>query len=143
MSGSAARRIATMFEWLELPDVALLGGWYTPDAYFKDPFHEVRGLPAIQRIYTHMFETLDTPRFRVSHVFEHGSDCVLVWEMHFRFRSAVRGPQVVRGTTQLRLAPDGRIEWHRDYWDAAEELYAKLPVLGPFTRWLQRRMGAA
>jgi hypothetical protein len=28
---------------------------------------------------------------------------------------------------------------HRDYWDAAEELYEKLPVLGGLMRWLKTR----
>jgi hypothetical protein len=28
---------------------------------------------------------------------------------------------------------------HRDYWDAAEELYEKLPVLGSVMRWLKAR----
>jgi hypothetical protein len=27
---------------------------------------------------------------------------------------------------------------HRDYWDAAEELYEKLPVLGGLMRFLKR-----
>jgi hypothetical protein len=28
---------------------------------------------------------------------------------------------------------------HRDYWDAAEELYEKLPVVGGAMRWLKKR----
>jgi len=32
-----------------------------------------------------------------------------------------------------------RVAVHRDYWDAAEELYEKLPVLGSLMRWLKRR----
>jgi hypothetical protein len=28
---------------------------------------------------------------------------------------------------------------HRDYWDAAEELYEKIPVLGGLMRWLKKR----
>jgi hypothetical protein len=28
---------------------------------------------------------------------------------------------------------------HRDYWDAAEELYEKIPVLGALMRWLKKR----
>ena len=41
----------------------------------------------------------------------------------------------------LKLAPDGRVRWHRDYWDAAGELYEKLPVIGAVMRWLKHRMG--
>ena len=48
----------------------------------------------------------------------------------------------VRGGSHLVFAADGRIEAHRDYWDAAEELYEKLPVLGTLLRWLRGRMSA-
>ena len=67
-----------------------------------------------------------------------------MWEFHFGFRSILRGrAQVVHGASHLLLAPDGRIRSHRDYWDAAEELYSKLPGIGVLVRWLQRRMAAS
>jgi len=31
---------------------------------------------------------------------------------------------------------------HRDYWDAAEELYEHLPLVGSLLRWLKRRIAA-
>jgi hypothetical protein len=37
------------------------------------------------------------------------------------------------------LDAQGLIVLHRDYWDAAEELYEKLPVVGALMRWLRRR----
>ena len=40
------------------------------------------------------------------------------------------------------VAPTGRVVAHRDYWDAAEELYEKLPVLGALMRLLKRRLRA-
>jgi steroid Delta-isomerase len=46
---------------------------------------------------------------------------------------------VVRGTSHLRFASDGKICYHRDYWDAAEELYEKLPAIGAVMRWLKLR----
>ena len=51
-------------------------------------------------------------------------------------------PITVRGASHLRFATDGRIALHRDYWDAAEELYEKLPLLGALMRWLKRRVNA-
>ena len=39
----------------------------------------------------------------------------------------------------MRFAADGRVVYHRDCWDAAEELYEKLPVLGALMRWLKRQ----
>jgi len=46
------------------------------------------------------------------------------------------------GASHLLLDADGRITSHRDYWDAAEELYEKLPVLGALMRILKRRAQA-
>jgi steroid delta-isomerase len=37
--------------------------------------------------------------------------------------------------------PTGKVVWHRDYWDAAEELYAKLPAIGWLMRFLQPQAG--
>ncbi len=36
----------------------------------------------------------------------------------------------MRGATHLVLDDQGLITLHRDYWDAAEELYEKLPAAG-------------
>ena len=48
----------------------------------------------------------------------------------------------MHGATQLTFAPDGRVNLHRDYWDTAEELYAKLPLIGTLVRWLTRKLSA-
>lgn len=47
----------------------------------------------------------------------------------------------IHGGSHLQLDPSGRILVHRDYWDAAEELYEKLPLIGALMRWLRRRAG--
>ncbi|MFM8557948.1 MAG: hypothetical protein ACKODG_17565, partial [Betaproteobacteria bacterium] len=48
--------------------------------------------------------------------------------------------QQIRGATWLEFDDEGRVTLHRDYWDAAEELYEKLPVIGSMARWLKRRL---
>lgn len=137
-------RIAAFFENFQLADLSRLGELYDRDAQFKDPFNEVRGLPAIERVYAHMFRTLEAPRFVVTSRLGGAGECFLAWEFSFRFRRyAAARAQLVRGGSHLRLAADGRITAHRDYWDAAEEVYEKLPLLGGLMRWLKRRAAAA
>ena len=136
---SAARRIADFFEQLKPADLARLGEIYTDDARFKDPFNEVAGVPAIRRVFEHMYTSLETPRFVVREVIVQGPQCFLAWDFVFRMRRFDRSEQVIRGGSHLQLGPDGRIVMHRDYWDAAEELYEKLPLLGRLMRWLKRR----
>ena len=139
-SRAAIDRLCVWFESLSPSSLGLLGEFYTPQARFKDPFNEVEGVAAIVHIFEHMFESLHEPRFVVTDRVVDGVQCFLVWEFHFRFkRFDTVTRQVVRGGSHLRLAPDGRVTDHRDYWDAAEELYEKLPVLGGVMRWLKKR----
>ena len=131
--------IVARFERLSRQDLPRLAEIYTPDARFKDPFNEVRGIAAITRIFEHMFVALDEPRFVIRDRIVQGDQCFLRWDFIFRMKRFSRDEQVIRGGSHLVLADDGRICMHRDYWDAAEELYEKLPVLGALMRWLKRR----
>ncbi|MBL8333342.1 MAG: nuclear transport factor 2 family protein [Rubrivivax sp.] len=133
------QRVITLFERLQPADLARLHEHYTDDAYFKDPFNEVRSRAAIVAIFEHMYRSLDEPRFVMQQAVAQGDEAFLTWDMRFRMKRFDRSEQVIRGATHIRFAPDGRVAWHRDYWDAAEELYAKLPLIGGLMRWLQRR----
>jgi len=128
------------FESLTPHSLGQLAAFYSADARFKDPFNEVRGVPAITRIFEHMFVALHEPRFVVTQQLADGAQAFLVWEFRFRFkRFDTTTEQVIHGGSHLTLDTDGRITLHRDYWDAAEELYEKLPGLGTLMRWLKRR----
>ena len=136
----AVTRIADFFEALSPADLARIGDFYAAEARFKDPFNEVQGVPAIQAIFAHMFEALEQPRFVVTGRVVQGAQCFLTWEFLFAFKNFDKGvTQTVHGASHLVLDDAGRITLHRDYWDAAEELYEKLPVVGGLMRWLKRR----
>jgi hypothetical protein len=49
---------------------------------------------------------------------------------------------LIRGATHLKFNERGQVSFHRDYWDAAEELYAKIPVLGALMRGLRNLVKA-
>jgi steroid delta-isomerase len=133
--------LVAYFESLTPESVADMGRYYTDDAYFKDPHNEVRRLADIQAIFSRMFEQVDAPRFRITERVAQGDTVALAWEMSFRFRQLRRGEtQVIRGMSLLKLAADGRVRFHRDYWDAAEELYEKLPLLGTLMRGIKRAL---
>jgi len=137
---AAVERIARFFETLTPQAVKQLDAYYMAEATFKDPFNEVVGIAAIQDIFSHMYVALDQPHFVVRGGMVDGAQCLLTWEFRFRFkRFDTHTLQTVRGASHLMLAEDGRIRMHRDYWDAAEELYEKLPVVGGLMRWLKKR----
>ncbi len=137
---AAVQRMVDFFEHITPETVADLQQIYAPGARFKDPFNDVSGLPDIQRIFSHMFVALEQPRFVVLDRVIQGSQCFLTWEFRFRFkRFSTDTDQVILGATHVMFDDAGRVARHRDYWDAAEELYEKLPVVGGLMRWLKKR----
>ena len=117
--------------------------FYSDNAYFKDPFNEVRGMAAIQHIFTHMFEQVAEPRFIVVEQVVDASGAMLVWQFHFSVQLWGKAKaQVIHGASHLKFDIDGRINFHRDYWDTGEELYIKIPVFGAVFRGLRRAFGA-
>ena len=136
----AAARVVDFFEQLAPGSLDRIDTIYAPDAYFKDPFNEVRGLTSIRQVFDHMYQSLERPRFVVTSCMVDGNTCFLTWDFHFFFkRFDTQTLQTVRGGSHLRFNTGGLLEFHRDYWDAAEELYEKLPLVGALMRWLKKR----
>jgi steroid delta-isomerase len=138
---AAALRAKAFFETMAPADVARIGDVYANGAYFRDPFNEVAGTAAIARVYEKMFEHLGDVRFVVLETIADSGGAMITWDMTYRVkRWRPRETQRIHGATHLKFSADGRISYHRDYWDAANELYAKLPLIGPVMRYLRKRL---
>ncbi len=136
----ATAQLADFFEKLTPDSVAQLPNIYDAQARFKDPFNEVQGLAEIERIFRHMYVALDGPHFVITGQLVDGAQAFLTWEFRFRFkRFDTQTLQVVRGGSHLVFSEQGLVTVHRDYWDAAEELYEKLPLVGGVMRWLKKQ----
>ena len=139
---AAASRARAFYENLAPGDVERLADVYAPDAYFRDPFNEVRGVPEIRRIFAQMFEQLGECRFAIVEAVVDDQGAMMTWNMTFRVkRWQPAKVRTIHGATHFRFDVAGRIAYHRDYWDAAGELYEQLPLVGGLMRWLRRRMG--
>ena len=132
-------RLVRFFETISLDSLqGQLAQVYAMDAQFKDPFNEVRGVTEIARIFEHMFAQVNAPRFVVTTSVLQGPQAFLTWEFLFQMKRFSTETQCILGATHIIFDADGKVALHRDYWDAAEELYEKLPVLGSLMRWLKR-----
>jgi steroid Delta-isomerase len=133
-------RVVRFYEAIKPEDLGRIAEIYAENAFFKDPFNEVRGIVPITRIFSHMFEQVDSPRFVVRETVAQGDAALLTWDFEFAFRKPLpSGPRRIRGCSHLKFDAAGRVAYHRDYWDAAEELYEQFPILGGLMRWLRRR----
>ena len=131
--------IVGWFESISPSNVGDTPRYYAPQALFRDPFNEVRGPAAIERIYRHMFAQVDDPRFTVTHRWQSAQGAMLLSEL--RCRAKRGGTEFrIRCATHLEFDAQGRITLHRDYWDPAEDLYEKVPVLGSLMRFIRSRL---
>lgn len=135
------RALIDFYENLDEASLARFGEFYATDAHFKDPFNDVRGVASIRAIFAHMFRQVVRPRFVVGETVADAGGAVLVWRFHFQFRGE-GAEQTIRGVSHLKFDEDGLVSFHRDYWDAAEELYMKLPGLGLLMRALKRALAS-
>lgn len=131
------QRVVLFFESMTEDSVLQLSQMYAPQAYFKDAFNEVCGLHRIEAIFSDMFQRVESPRFFIDASAVQGEDAFLAWRFRFRMKRFVAGEQCIRGSTHLRFNDGGFVVYHRDYWDAAEELYESLPVIGRLMRLLR------
>ena len=135
------QHLVAYWQTLTPQTVEAIGTVYAEDAYFRDPFNEVRGIDKIQHVFADMFLRLDEPRFTIIETIEQPHGALLVWDFDFRIKSLKPALQRrIHGTSHIRFDASGRVTYHRDYWDAAGELYEKLPVIGAFMRWLNKRV---
>lgn len=128
--------LSDYFDRLTADNLNELDRYYEANAWFKDPFHEVTGVRHIHVILDHTFRKLPDARFRVTGRFPGASDsAVILWALDFTM-PVTQAPTTIVGATHLTFNADGKVTRHRDYWDAAEELYGRLPGL----KWLMRAL---
>ena len=138
----ALGRYAEFFAAMRQADVERMGTVMTPAVHFRDPFNDLHDLEATQTVFRHMFEACQTARFTILDQAAADETGFLLWRLDFRLRrwQPERERQIL-GTSHVRFAPDGRAHEHRDYWDAGQQVYEQIPVLGALLRQVRKRLG--
>ena len=132
-------KLLRWYETLTPQSIDNIGQLYHPDAHFRDPFNDVRGVASIRAIFAHMFVTTVNPRFVIGERIEQGDQAFVTWTFEFSLKGKA---YAVAGGSHLKFDNCGLVVDHRDYWDAAEEFLQKLPIVGGPIRWLRRRFAA-
>ena len=134
------RRFASEFATLDAGNLQRLGQLYSDDVLFRDPLHEVRGLPALQRYFAELYANVGRLEFDF-----HGFDQVVDGEGYLRWTMHFRHPRL-RGGARISVDGCSHLLWwdkvyqHRDYFDAGAMLYEHLPLMGGVIAWLKRRL---
>ncbi|OOG25921.1 hypothetical protein B1C78_05575 [Thioalkalivibrio denitrificans] len=134
---------ARFFEALTPEGLGELDAYFTPDARFRDPFNDVRGVPDIRGVFEHMYRVCPEPRFRVLERARTGNIALIRWRFTDGAAAGRRMALNIEGVSRVQFDARGRVVEHVDYWDAAAQVYERIPVLGGILRLLRRRLSAS
>jgi steroid Delta-isomerase len=134
-----AAAYARFYETLTPERLGQLDTLCAPDVRFVDPFNDLRGLSDLYRVFDHMFTVLEAPKFVIEDTALSPAAAYFKWTFTARAKGRASMPIHLVGMSEVRFAPSGLIIEHIDHWDAASQLYARLPVIGGAFRWLGRR----
>lgn len=112
---------------------------YDDDVVFKDPFNEVKGLEAVHEIFAHMYEDLDKPRFVITEYIGTQHAAYVKWDFIFTFKGEEK-ENSFEGVSRLEINKKYKVISHTDYWDAAEHIYEKIPLIGSLLRFIKRKI---
>jgi steroid Delta-isomerase len=147
MSMSTLQRLSDFYSQITPESVPRLPELYAPDAYFKDPFNEVSGIDDIVKIFSHMFVQIEQPRFEVLSAIQgqgdNSNEAFLIWLFYWKKNAQGIEAPPIRGSSHVKFNSLGQVSYHRDYWDAAEELYETVPLLGSVLRFIKKKLKAS
>lgn len=124
------------FEQMKREDLVRLPELFSHQARFKDPFNDVTGIEQINKVFHHMFETLNTPKFVIDEAVLESDVAYIKW----KFTGAVYSKQLkLVGLSRVVFDEQGLVSEHIDYWDASEQFYMKLPVIGSILRFIRNK----
>ncbi|MGM0914321.1 MAG: nuclear transport factor 2 family protein [Pseudomonadota bacterium] len=119
--------------------------FYTHDVVFQDPLHRIEGAEALEHYFAALYSNVTACRFSFHERQRNGREAFATWTMHLAHPRLAAGKEyAVEGCSHLTFAEDGsgRVARHRDYFDAGDLLYERLPLLGGAIRLIKRRLDA-
>ena len=107
---------------------------------FRDPFNHTRGQSAMRMIFNDMFDKLENVSFDVHSHAGDVTERLLYMHWTFSARNKWTGQMSFQGMSRVHVSEDGLVDSHLDYWDAGEEMYERIPVLGTIIRRIKARL---
>ena len=128
----------SFFDRLSKETMSLVDDFYAADAEFKDPVVHLKGAVEIRAYYTRLYDTVKSIRFDHGAEFVKGDTIVLPWTMRLVAALGSGREVVVDGVSVMRRNAEGKVVYHRDYFDMGQFVYERVFLLGALVRYAKR-----
>jgi len=124
---------------LTADNLELLDAIYSSKVHFRDPFHEIHGLPDLKAYFDRLYSGVEHCEFEFNDELCDSKSGMLTWVMRMRHRTFRVGETLeLEGSSFLRF--DEKIHFHQDYFDAGAMIYERVPILGMAIRVIKKRL---
>lgn len=133
--------VGNIYQQLDKHNLVLLEQVYHQNVVFEDAAHRMEGWPELERYFQSLYSNVQRCEFDIQHAQQSGDMGFLTWVMTLEHPKLSKGkPVAVNGVSHLKFA-DGKVIYHRDYFDLGEMLYENLPILGSVIKSIKQRLG--
>jgi hypothetical protein len=135
---SDLNKLIEWYEKLDRESLHCIDDLYDSQCFFKDPFNEIRGVEKIKKIFIHMFTNLENPHFIFLDIITNETSSFLTWDFIFFIKNK---EYKIHGSTHLKWL-NGKVIYHRDYWDVGEELLLKIPLIRSIYGYFAKKLAS-
>lgn len=132
-------RFRNLFNSLDARNLNKLSSVYSEDVQFQDPLSSVSGLDPLTHYFAGAYANVLSCNFEFGEAVINREHVAITWIMRLRHKRIRRGREIlVHGMSRL-IIHNGKVTYHRDYFDVGQLLYEHLPVIGRFIHWLRKQ----
>jgi hypothetical protein len=137
-----AKQYAVFYEKLSADDgIEHYCKVFDKNVYFEDPFHQCRGVDELYHVFEKMYETLHMPRFTINEIICNEQTAYIRWVFDYQ-RTPIAPVEKFTGVSRVQFLHNGKVISHVDYWDAAQHVYEKVPLLGSILSMIKKKIAS-
>ena len=129
---------ALLFSQLTPDNLSGIADLLSDEIVFSDPFNFTCGRDKFIRIFQHMFDVMENPKFEILDLSFSSRAGYIKWRLTGKVKRWRRISINITGMSEIVNDESGLITAHYDHWDSASQLLVFIPILGLPTVWLLR-----
>ena len=138
---NSVKNFQDVYNQLDRNNLDLLKSIYSDDIQFIDPIHEINGYSELKSYFESMYSNSGYTRFIFGEEALQGDICTLQWRMELQHKKLNRGRHFsIDGISILRFDVNGKVYYHRDYYDLGALIYERIPLIGSIISYIKGRL---